>query len=843
MTASDEAHNTPRTLKARVHQETAELDQHVAASRKALLQHHIFLSGILDNAFAAVRVTDAQGRYLFVNQCWLTLFRRTYDEVIGKTDAELFPAEQSPDTHNGQRRVEAESAWIQFQKTGVADTLPEMRLSARIVLHDPQSEGDSLCDMVIDLSKQRHIEQALRESEEEYRRLFDLVPVGLYRTTPDGAILDINLAAVEMLGYPDRAAALAANAIEFYADPADRRRWQKLLAHEGVVRKFEIQMRRQDGRTIWVLDNVRSIRDSNGNIVAYEGSLEDITDRKHAEDALRESEEHFRAAAEGSLDAFFLLRSIRDQEGHIYDFTLAYMNRRAEALLGLPREELQHRRIRPLLPTYWSQQMYERYREVLETQAPLDEEVEIPTTGHGPRWYQHQAIALHEGLAVSVRDMSERKAHEAEIEHLAFTDPLTGLPNRRRLYQVGETLVATAQAANQDIALLYLDLDRFKAFNDTLGHDVGDELLVQVTRRLSDAIRDETLLARIGGDEFAVLLTNTNAEQAQTVAQRLLARLCQPFKLRGQAVYLAGSIGIAIGPHEELTFSTLLTRADIAMYRAKGTGAGIEVYDPSYSPLLPDQLQLETELRWALTTDGLVLNYQPVLALDSNQIIGVEALLRWPHPTRGTIMPNSFLPLAEESGLMRILDSWVIGKALEQASRWAEAGYVLDVAINLTAYSLQNADLVNEVNELLTLTDVKPECIILEITEHTALHDLHTTQQVLTGLRDLGIRIALDDFGNGYASLTYLQQMPIDILKIDRAFTAGLGQQPRDEAVVQSLLALGVGMDLTVIVEGVENTEQLEWLRRAGATLVQGYLIGPPVLPEHLGEGYPLAPK
>jgi diguanylate cyclase (GGDEF)-like protein/PAS domain S-box-containing protein len=447
-------------------------------------------------------------------------------------------------------------------------------------------------------------------------------------------------------------------------------------------------------------------------------------------------------------------------------------------------------------------------------------------------WVHNKPVYNEQGQVISrvgvAKDITERKLHEAEIEHMAFTDALTGLANRHRLYHTGHTTLAAAHEQDHGVGLIYLDLNRFKAVNDTLGHDAGDDLLIQVATRLRACVRSEDLLARLGGDEFAVLIPYADAAQAVAVARRILEHLRQPVELRGQLIYLDGSIGIAVSAHELLPFSSLLTHADIAMYRAKSTGGGVQVYDPSLSPILRDQLQLETELRQAITSDGLALHYQPILDLARNEMVGVEALVRWPHPTRGMLLPGSFLPLAEEAGLLEALDYWVLRTGLQQAAAWDTAQQPLDVSLNLSAQSLQNTALVETMRELLQTSGAPAHRVIIEITEHTALSDMATTQQVLAGLRDLGLRIALDDFGSGYASLTSLQQLPVDVLKVDRMFTAGVGQKSRDESVVQAMLTLGRGLNLSVVVEGVEELEQCNWLRQVSCPLVQGYLIGRP---------------
>jgi diguanylate cyclase (GGDEF)-like protein/PAS domain S-box-containing protein len=676
----------------------------------------------------------------------------------------------------------------------------------------------------------------LRQREDMYRSMFDNVPVGLYRTTPAGDILDMNKAAVEMLGYPSREALLQCHALDLYVDPSDRQRWQSLLKTQGEVHKFEMQFRRYDGSIIWVLDNVRSIRDAAGNLIAYEGSIEDITARKQAELALWESESRYRAVSELTSDFAFALRIEADGFPVPEWITDAFTR-----ITGLTHEDAKDpAKMSSIVHPDDIERLLQHQAQVMAGHNPGI--IEFRILRHGEvRWLRHYFRPIWDmqaGRLVRIygaaQDITEYRQYDQQIEHLAFTDPLTGLPNRRHLYAMGEETLTAARRRVHTVALLYLDLDRFKAFNDTLGHDAGDELLIQVARRLKQGLADNALLARIGGDEFAVLLPDATIKQATDAAHRLLDYLQKPLDLRGQHVYLSGSIGISLGPLEDLPFSTLLTRADIAMYRAKGNRSSVQVYDPAHSTLLPDQMRLETDLRWALATNGLKLHYQPIFDPLTSQIVGAEALVRWPHPTRGLLMPGSFLPLAEDAGLMRMLDSWVLEAAIHQAAQWYAAGHPWQVAINLTAYSLQHMELVTEVSELLAIAEVPPERIIIELTEQTALHDIEVTRQVLCGLHKLGLKIALDDFGNGYASLSHVQHLPVDILKVDRAFTAGLGQDSRDETVVRALLGLGSGMDMIVIIEGVERAEQLAWLNGSEGVWVQGYLIGKPAPPEQM---------
>ncbi len=551
----------------------------------------------------------------------------------------------------------------------------------------------------------------------------------------------------------------------------------------------------------------------------------ETTELRQQVETLRKSEAQYRLVAEHADEVFWVW-----EPG---EARLLYVNPAYERLTGYSCASLYtdpasfytlihpNDRERIGTPVCWHHVGSREYR-IMTRQQQICWVAEYSTT-----IYDDQSKAVRQ-VGV-LRDITALKKHEAQIEQLLHFDPLTGLANRRWMEEIGSTILAAARETPASTALLYLNLDRFKSINETLGHPAGDELLMQVATRLRSCVGSMAALARIGGDEFAVLLPHTDSTQAAAVATQILEHLRQPFFIHEQIVYVEGSIGVTISTANVETFSTFLSQADTAMYQARTTGSGVQIYDPIFHVIPQNQILLETDLRLALATDELTLYYQPVLDLRTNHVSKVEALIRWLHPAHGLLTPDRFLPLAEEIGLMRSLDSWVLEKAAHQAAAWARAGQALGVAINLTSHSLQDPALVGEVTRLLDASGAPPERLTIELTEHSGLRDLAATQQVLAQLKALGLRVALDDFGNGYASLNYLQQMPFDVLKVDKSFTVGLGNEPRDEAVARALLSLGRGIGIEVVFEGVENRTQIKWLREAGCTWVQGYFIGRPV--------------
>jgi diguanylate cyclase (GGDEF)-like protein len=422
----------------------------------------------------------------------------------------------------------------------------------------------------------------------------------------------------------------------------------------------------------------------------------------------------------------------------------------------------------------------------------------------------------------------------AQIEHLAYHDPLTDLPNRNLLLQQLQQATAGAELRRERLAVLFVDLDRFKMVNESLGNRYGNDLLKAVAQRLRHHLRGADLLARIAADEFAVLLPSVDGEApAVRAAERLLEVLRLPFLLQEREVYLTASVGISRFPEDGADAETLLKRAEIAMYRAKETSRdGYRLYTAGMDSNSLEQLSLEADLRRALTQDRgeLTLFYQPVLDLGQRGIGGVEALLRWRHPVRGLMSPGEFLWLAEVSGLASVLDYWVLRTACREIQDWHGVGAAgLQLAVNLSPRTFQQPDLLKRVKGVLADTGLPPSSLVLEITETLAMQNAEATLTVLRGLKELGVQIAIDDFGTGYSSLSYLTTFPIDTLKVDRSFVHTLGRGRGGEEVAAAVIALAVSLGIGVIAEGVEEEEQWRWLHGLGCERFQGYLFSRPL--------------
>ena len=432
------------------------------------------------------------------------------------------------------------------------------------------------------------------------------------------------------------------------------------------------------------------------------------------------------------------------------------------------------------------------------------------------------------------RLITERQGAEQRIEHLAYYDALTDLPNRTLLAQRAELALALAGRRHEELAVLFLDLDRFKEINDSLGHTEGDQLLMQVARRLRESIREVDTVCRMGGDEFVLLLPEAGLEGAQKIADKLLALFRQPFTVASHRLHTTLSVGIALYPHDGVSFDELLKNADTALYRAKQAGRNTRVfYAREMNIASVARLMLETELRQALQTGQMRAYYQPKLRLADGALMGAEALVRWQHPERGLIPPNQFIPVAEASDLIVVLGNWMLEEVCRQLAAWRDAGLPpLSVAVNLAARHFREPGLVGGIAELLAVHDLPSRALELELTESTLIETGPQTMDALQALKRLGVGLAIDDFGTGYSSLGYLKRLPITALKIDQSFVRDLVSDADDRTLARTIVALGHSLGLQVVAEGVEAEQQRCILLEQGCDLAQGYLFSRPLSAE-----------
>ena len=462
------------------------------------------------------------------------------------------------------------------------------------------------------------------------------------------------------------------------------------------------------------------------------------------------------------------------------------------------------------------------------------------TGEHYPQWLnitvvynEHNVITHFVSVAA---DLSNVKESEARLRYMSQHDTLTDLPNRDLFKKLLDHAITEADSS-QRIAVLMIDLDRFKYINDTFGHQEGDQLLIQVSRRVRKALGDKGLLARVGGDEFTIMISPCSHQgEAEMIASTVISTLEQPFSLKGQQIYANASIGMALYPDHGFDSTTLIKNADTAVHKAKESGRNMHAcYRKEHSQFFEQWMRLEPDLRQALSQDQFRVFYQPQIDAMTGQLSGVEALLRWEHPTQGLMPPGEFLPIIEELGLMVKVGSWVIEQACAQAAKWREGGFpYFKVAVNIAGQQILNDGLVEWVSQMLKKYDISPAQLELEIVENIVVKHADEVTPVLNALKDMGISLALDDFGTGYSSLSYLKMLPIQKVKIDQSLVRDIPTDPNDEAIVRAVIALGHSLNLCVCAEGVELKEHQVFLRREGCDQLQGYLISRPVPAETL---------
>ena len=556
-----------------------------------------------------------------------------------------------------------------------------------------------------------------------------------------------------------------------------------------------------------------------------------LAERRRYQDELRLLAKAFESASEGMV--------ITDSEG-----TILEINRGFETITGYSEDEIVGRPSNlldsPRHPPQFYEMLWERLHEEGRWQGELwqrrKDGEEFPA-------YLTLSALFGEGGEVThyvavLSDVTERKRAEEELRRLANFDLLTQLPNRTLFEDRLEHAVAVARRNTERLALLFIDLDRFKQVNDSLGHAAGDQLLREVASRLRARVRASDTVARLGGDEFTVILEDVEATtEVEAVAEGVIESLSKPYRVEGLEINVTPSVGVSLFPEGGSSAAELMRHADTAMYRAKGEGGNtLEVYHDGMDTQVVRRMRIENELRRALERDELRLHYQPRIDLQTGAVRCVEALVRWDHPEHGLWLPERFIGVAEESGLILPLGEWVLETTCRQALSWREEGIDVRVAVNLSARQFRRGELSATVARVLAETGLPGDCLELEITETTIMADLPMAREALQRLKTLGAYISVDDFGTGYSSLSYLKIFPLDALKIDRSFVRDLGRDPQDEAIVTAITTLAKSLDLAVTGEGVETWEQLAFLRNVGCDEIQGYLVGRPARPEELAE-------
>ncbi len=681
-------------------------------------------------------------------------------------------------------------------------------------------------------------EAASKEGDERFRELWDGVPVGAYRLGVRGVFTAANMTLVQLLGYEHRADVIGMDSGSLYVDAVDREAWSTLMKKDGQVMDFETEIRHRDGSTMWVRSHTRALRDADCGLVGYHGTVEDITGRRHAEEALKASEERFRSLVQHTTD----LISIVDGDGR-----MLYMSPAIWTVAGYPAHQRIGEDAFELIHPDDRSHVVSRFQEILEkpgTQIQL----EYRLAHRDGSWRVVETVMTNQldnpavgGVVANTRDITDRKAAEDQLRHDTLHDSLTGLPNRVLFMdRLGHALDRNRRTRTIASAVLFLDLDRFKMVNDSLGHAVGDLLLIEAGRRLHTCLRPNDTLARLGGDEFAILLEDVKEPSDPVrVARRIQSVLELPFELDGREVYTTSSIGIAFSQETTDSPEELLRDADTAMYRAKSRGrSGHAIFDAEMHAQVLAQLKLETALRRAIDQWQFEVLYQPIVDLETGQIAGFEALVRWRHPERGLVLPAEFINLAEETGLINMLGSRVLAEACLQMKEWQDliGNPNAWISVNLSNRQLAQRDMVDQVERVLRESGLPGSNLILELTEGVVTEQSDTILPTLERLKSLGIRLSLDDFGTGHSSLSVLHRFPFDMVKIDRWFVRNVGIDRGSDELVEGVMALCHWRRLATVAEGVETEEQRRKLSELGCAFAQGYLFARPDSAEQAAE-------
>jgi diguanylate cyclase (GGDEF)-like protein/PAS domain S-box-containing protein len=787
---------------------------------------------LFENANDIIYVHDLNGNYISLNQAAQRVFGYSRDEALSLNMTSIVTPEH----------IEIARQKLREKLSGSTDqtayeidcfTKDGRRITLEINSTVIRKNGDAIAVQGIarDITDRKVSEEALRESEERYRDLFENANDLIYTHDLRGNFTSLNRAGERLTGYT-REEALGMNISQVVAPESlasARAMTVRKLASEPTPTTYETEIIAKDGRRV-SLELSTGLILHKGTPIGVQGVGRDITERRRAEKELKASERRFRQLGEG------IFHQVWTAEPNGW---LDYVNARALEYFGRAAEELIKGGWREVVHPDDLEECLARWARSVKTGEFFEIEFRLRQHDGTYRWHKARANAGtdHEGNITkwfgTNTDIDDQKQSEAKLNHFARHDPLTDLPNRAEFMTHLQSAIDRGRKnTSTRFAVLFLDLDRFKVINDSLGHIIGDKLLKAIAVRLNSLVRPGDVVARLGGDEFTILLNRTGGrDDVITVAERVQQALTAPFNIDSYEVYTSASIGILISDEIMRQPEDFLRDADAAMYRAKEAGkARYEIFDGDMHVRNLDLLRIETDLRHAVDREEFELLYQPIVDLAAGPISEFEALIRWRHPVDGLISPDEFIGVAEETGLIVPIGYWVLNEACRQVAQWQdEVKRPLSVSVNLSAKQLMHPSLVPRLRELMAEYKLDPRQLKLEVTESTVMEHSEGSLSILNQLAAMGISLSTDDFGTGYSSLSYLQRFPFERIKIDRSFIDKMIGDEKSAAIVKTILMLGENLEIDVVAEGVENERQLEELVSHGCRLGQGYLLSPPI--------------
>lgn len=802
--------------------------------RKLLEGQHRRLSAILTQSTEPVTLIDVEGCYVYANPAFCKLFGYELDELQGQSVRLLMPRDEDSGSTfqqtiaSAKEHGEFHGEVMRRAKDGTI--IPLLLRVSRF--HNEHGEQVGYISTMTDLTDIKRIEKQLRDSAVFSQTILNSVSEGLHGLDRNGKIIFENPAATAMLGW-DLQDMIGQSAHKtMHHSRADGSPYPQDECHihatlnDGVSRHILDEVFwRKNGTSFPVDYTSTAMRNAAGEIIGTLVSFSDITERKHAEEALRITASVFDNSQEAII--------ITDADNAIVDVNRAFTN-----ITGYSHDEVIGVNPKVLSSGRQNKAFYTRMWQSLKQNRAWRGEI----------WNRRKSGEIYaELLSISVivdnndkvlrhvavfSDISHIKEHEAELSHVAHFDALTGIPNRVLLADRMRQAIAQTSREQNMMAICYLDLDGFKPINDTMGHDSGDQVLIEVARRIEKTVRGGDTIARLGGDEFVVLLLGLEqGEECVTTLERLLAVISQPISVKDKLTRVSASIGVSIYPLDDEDPDTLLRHADQAMYVAKQSGKNrFHIYDPEMDRRARDQNEFLKSIRYAMEHDQFELYYQPKVNLRTRELVGAEALIRWRHPERGLLPPSEFLRHIENTNLDIELGEWVTATALAQMNYWRSAGLDIEISINISGYHMESPGFVGKLKQQLTrYPDMLPGKLQIEVLETVALKDIAIVRGLIESCRKLGVGFALDDFGTGYSSLSYLSSLPVDALKIDQSFVRDMLEDKGDMAIVQGIIALAKAFDRQTVAEGIETEEHFKVLLDMGCEIGQGYSIARPM--------------
>ena len=817
------------------------LEERVALRSSEILAAQHKLQATLDAIPDLVWLKDTDGVYLSCNPMFERFFGAGKADIIGRTDYEFVDKELADFFIEHDRKAMAagkptiNEEWLTFADDGSRRLFETIKTP----MVDGTGKLIGVLGIARDITTRMQAERALHESQQRTQQYLNIVGVILVALDTEGRVRLINRKGCEMLGASE-ADILGKNWFEHFLPERMREKVKETFVHllknnVAPVEYMENVILTRSGAEPVVAWHNAVLFDEAGRINGVLASGEDITDRKRAEQRLRDSRESLRLLLDSMAEAAY---------GVDFDGNCTFVNRAFLKMLGYhDKNEVLGKRTHALMHhSYADGRPYPEgecrmHRAYLSNQAiNVSDEVFWRKDGAAiPVEYWSNPI-VKDGVVVGAIatfiDITERRHYIAELEHKALYDNMTDLPNRNLFTDRLKLALAVARRAAKPLAIILLDIARLKEVNDILGHHNGDIVLLEVARRITMTLRESDTVARLSGDEFVILLPGADKDSAILAIEKIQQAMEPPALIDGGPLDIEVNMGVAVYPQHGEDPSLLLSRADVAMRIAKSEVSGFCIYESSQDPYSRRRLSLLGELRRAIAQSELVLYYQPQVDIASGKVMGVEALLRWPRTADDMVSPVEFIPLAEQTGLIRPLTLWVLEQAARQCGRWRATGLNLMVSVNLSARNLLDPTLPDRLAEMLATCQVTSDCLMLEVTESAVMLQPERALQILTRLNAMGASLSVDDFGIGYSSLAYLKKMPVCELKIDQSFVFGMAQNENDAIIVRSTIDLAHNLGLKVVAEGVENQETLQLLASLGCDTAQGYLFARPMPPE-----------